>query len=95
MTNMFLVRGDRLLTPDLGHCGVAGVTRERVIDAARRSGIACHVTAVTLTELLAATEVILVNSLIGAWRVRQLADAAWEQGSMTAAMRGWLEEDDD
>jgi 4-amino-4-deoxychorismate lyase len=95
MTNLFLVTRDGLLTPDLGHSGVAGVTRERVIESARRNGIACRVAAITLSELFAASEVILVNSLIGAWCIRQLGAAAWEQGSMTATVRRWLEEDDD
>ena len=95
MTNLFLAMGNGLLTPDLGHCGVAGVTRERVIDAARRNGIACRVAAVTLGELFAATEVILVNSLIGAWCIRQLGARAWEQGSMTVTVRRWLDEDGD
>jgi 4-amino-4-deoxychorismate lyase len=95
MSNLFLFTGDALLTPDLSQCGVAGVTRERVIDAARRNRVACRVAAVSLHELFAASEAMLVNSLIGAWGIRQLGAAAWAQGSMTATVRRWLDEDDD
>jgi 4-amino-4-deoxychorismate lyase len=76
-------------------CGVAGVTRERVIEAARRNGVGCRVAAVSLDELLASTEAILVNSLIGAWHIRHLGAVAWRQDSMTATVRRWLDEDDD
>lgn len=95
MSSLFLLAGDVLLTPDLSQCGVAGVTRERVIEAARRSGIACRVAAVSLEEVLASTEAILVNSLIGAWRIRQLGTVAWQRDSLTAMVRRWLDEDDD
>ena len=94
MSNLFLLARDVLLTPDLGRCGVAGVTRERVIEAARRNGITCRVAAVSLEEVLNSTEAILVNSLIGAWRIRQLGAVTWQQDSMTAMVRRWLDEDD-
>ena len=95
MSNLFLLAGDVLLTPDLSQCGVAGVTRERVIEAARRSGIACRVAAVSLEEVLTSTEAILVNSLVGARHIRQLGAVAWQRDSLTAMVRRWLEEDDD
>lgn len=94
MSNLFLLAGDVLLTPDLSRCGVAGVTRERVIEAARRNGVTCRAAAVSLDEVLESTEAILVNSLIGAWRIRQLGAVAWQQDSMTAMVRRWLDEDD-
>jgi 4-amino-4-deoxychorismate lyase len=93
MSNLFLLVRDVLLTPDLSRCGVAGVTRERVIEAARRNGITCRAVAVSLDEVLNSTEAILVNSLIGAWRIRQLGAVAWHQDSMTAMVRRWLDED--
>ena len=95
MSNLFLLTDDGLLTPDLGQCGVAGVTRERVMEAARRNGIACRVAAVGLDELRASAEAILVNSLIGAWGIRRLGETQWLQHTMTATLRRWLDEDDD
>ena len=95
MSNLFLLAGKVLLTPDLSVCGVAGVTRERVMEAAQRNGIACRVAAIRRDELLASTEAIVVNSLIGAWGIRQLGAATWKPGSMIATVRRWLDEDDD
>jgi 4-amino-4-deoxychorismate lyase len=94
MSNLFVLAGNVLLTPDLSRCGVAGVTRERVLDAAHRSGVTCRVTPISREALLAATEAILVNSLIGAWSIRQLGATTWEPGAMIAAVRRWLDEDD-
>jgi 4-amino-4-deoxychorismate lyase len=95
MTNLFLMDGDDLVTPDLSRCGVAGVTRERVIDAARRHGVECRVQSVSLGELAASREVIVVNSLIGAWQVRRLGATTWAPGAATARVRRWLDESDD
>jgi 4-amino-4-deoxychorismate lyase len=95
MTNLFLMEGDDLVTPDLSRCGVAGVTRDRVIEAARRNGLDCRVRCVSLDELSAAREVMVVNSLIGAWQVRRLGDKTWNPGSATARVRRWLDESDD
>jgi 4-amino-4-deoxychorismate lyase len=95
MSNLFLLMRDVLVTPDLSQCGVAGVTRERVIEAARRNGVTCRVAAVSLEELLASTEAFLVNSLIGAWHVRHLGAMGWQQAGMTTTVRRWLDEEED
>jgi 4-amino-4-deoxychorismate lyase len=95
MCNVFIVEGEAMATPDLSRCGVAGVTRERVMDAARRHGVACAADRIALERLVAAREVMLVNSLIGAWQVRQLDGRPWEAGAMTPCVRRWLDEDAD
>ena len=41
--NIFLLEHGRLVTPDLSRCGIAGVQRERVFEAAERLGIPCSV----------------------------------------------------
>jgi 4-amino-4-deoxychorismate lyase len=94
MSNVFVVEGDALATPDLRRCGVAGVTRERIMEAAGRRGITCHVADLGLDRVLAAREVILVNSLIGVWPVRRLNRRIWSPGMVAASMRQWLDEDD-
>lgn len=95
MSNVFIVEDGRIITPDLAQCGVAGVTRDRVIDGAQRHGVACAVEPVALDRLLAADEVMVVNSLIGVWQVRTLEGRAWSPGAMTPRLRNWLEADDD
>jgi 4-amino-4-deoxychorismate lyase len=89
-SNLFLVRGDELWTPDLSHCGVAGVQRERVLDSAASNGIASRTGRFGLTDLLEADEVFLVNSVIGLWPIRQLQERVWQQHPFSLQMGEWL-----
>jgi len=93
MTNLFLVERGALFTPALTRCGVAGVTRDRVIDAAARHGVACHVENVACERVLQAEEVWLTNSLVGIWQARELGDRRWAPGTLVARMRQWLDEE--
>jgi 4-amino-4-deoxychorismate lyase len=92
MSNLFIVEGGALLTPQLDRCGVAGVTRERVLEAARTRGIACAEARISLARLLDAQEVLLLNSVIGLWPVRECAGRKWGRGSVAASVREWLDE---
>jgi 4-amino-4-deoxychorismate lyase len=95
MSNLFLVEGDDLVTPDLSRCGVEGVTRERIMAGADRRGRSCRVAALSLERVLAAREVMLVNSLIGVWQVRHLNGRGWDAGETVPSVRQWLDENDD
>lgn len=63
--NLFWIEGDRLVTPALD-CGVlAGITRARVLAAARAAGVEVLEVAAGAERLLSAEAVFLTNSLIG------------------------------
>jgi 4-amino-4-deoxychorismate lyase len=94
MTNIFISRPGALVTPKLDRCGVAGITRDRVIRAAMRRGVACHVGNITWRDVLDADEVILVNSLAGAWPVREIEGSTRTPGPVVRAVQQWLAEDD-
>jgi 4-amino-4-deoxychorismate lyase len=94
MSNLFIVENDNLVTPDLSRCGVAGVTRDRIMAAAKQRAVRCDVAAIGLDRVLAAQEIMLVNSLIGVWQVRQLNDRTWAR-ALLARVRQWLGEDAD
>ncbi len=74
MSNLFMVRDRALYTPSLDSCGVAGVMRSVVLDLAVESGVRTARRALRLTDLEAAQEVFLCNSLIGIWPVVSVAD---------------------
>ncbi|MDP1717738.1 MAG: aminodeoxychorismate lyase [Burkholderiales bacterium] len=93
MTNLFLVERGALFTPALTRCGVAGVTRDRVIDAAARHGVACHVENISYERVMRAGEVWLTNSLVGVWQAWELGDRRWAPGTLVAHMRQWLDEE--
>lgn len=95
MSNLFIVENGMLATPVLERAGVAGVTRERIVERAARSDVACRVERIPLERLLCAAEIFVVNSVIGAWPVRALADRTWDAGPVTARVQRWLDESDD
>ena len=95
MTNLFISTNEALATPDLAQCGVAGATRDRVLACAAARHIPCRVSSLPLAEVIRADEVFLVNSLIGVWQIRELADRTWAPGTMTQRIRHWLDEESD
>ncbi|EHQ51676.1 4-amino-4-deoxychorismate lyase [Ectothiorhodospira sp. PHS-1] len=72
MSNLFLVRDGMLLTPSLDQCGVAGITRSRIMDIAAGMGITCGQTGLYPDDLFRAEGLFLCNTLIGIWPVRCL-----------------------
>ena len=95
MTNLFIVENGTLVTPDLTRCGVAGVTRARIMQAAARAGVRCREELLPLARLLEADETVLVNSVIGVWRVRACQGRRWQDGSVSRRMREWLDDEGD
>jgi 4-amino-4-deoxychorismate lyase len=71
--NVFAVLDGELATPPLTGCGVAGVVRGVLIEAAREAGLSVVERALRPAELAEASEIMLSNSVIGVWRVRELA----------------------
>jgi 4-amino-4-deoxychorismate lyase len=63
--NLFLVKNDRLYTPDLTHAGIAGVMRQLVIEAAERLGIPLQIGDVSLEQLRRADALFVTNTLLG------------------------------
>ena len=83
MTNIFLVEGATLRTPDMTRCGVEGVMRGAVLEQAGRLGITCRVGPVTAIQLEQADELFLTNSLIGLWPVRRIENRSYTIGQTT------------
>ena len=92
MSNLFVVESGGLATPDLTRCGVAGVTRDRIIAAAARHGVACRVERIALERVLRAEQVFVANSLIGVWPVQYLAGRTWQPGEIIHRIGQWLDE---
>ena len=90
MSNLFLVKDGALLTADLTHCGVAGVTRQMVIEFARDNNVPIRVAGVNIEDMIAADELFLVNSVIGVWRITALERKTWSAGTLTTQIRTWL-----
>ncbi len=73
MSNLFLLKGEEVWTPDLSRSGVAGIMRGVLLEQFRERGTVVRVTDIDLAELWQADGLFLTNSLIGIWPVRELA----------------------
>lgn len=94
MSNVFLVAGGAIVTPELTRCGVAGAQRERIGELARAAGVGFGVRDVAFAELEGADEVFLANSLIGIWPVARFEARTWIPGPVTRRLQDWIEKDD-
>lgn len=74
MSNLFLVRDGRLLTPRLDTCGVAGTVRALILRISGALGMPAAEDDIGHADLIAADGLFLTNSLIGVWPVRHLGD---------------------
>lgn len=95
MTNLFALRGNVLYTPALSRCGVAGVQRSRILDLAGSLGLTVKVEVMPLSRVYEADEVMLCNSVIGVWQVRELAGNTWGIGNLAARLRDLLDDEQD
>jgi 4-amino-4-deoxychorismate lyase len=92
MTNVFVSRTPgTLATPDLQHCGVAGLMRAYILEQAEAAGLDVRVGRLTLAELLDAREIFLCNSLIGVWPVSAIDDRIYEIGPLTRRAQQWTD----
>lgn len=91
-SNVFIVENEKLVTPDLAQCGVAGVTRELIMASAARQGVACRVENIPRERLEAAACVLLVNSVIEVWPVAQIGSRQWRDFNFARRARKWLDE---
>jgi 4-amino-4-deoxychorismate lyase len=71
-SNLFLVRGGQLLTPDLAGSGVAGVMRGLVLDLAPSLDLEPVIEPVSTDDLVRCDEMFLSSSIFGIWPVREV-----------------------
>ncbi len=91
MSNIFVAKAGGLATPPLTDCGIAGVMRAAVIDAAMRHAIPVSIEPLTRARIEQADELFLTNSLIGIWPVRDLAGHAFDVGPVSQRLLAILQ----
>lgn len=84
-SNLFLVCGDRIQTPRLHRCGVAGVMRRIVME--RLAAAAVVERDLSLDDLYSADEVFLTNSIFGIRPVAQIDCLRKRCGDVTIALQ--------
>lgn len=90
MSNLFVWRERQLLTPRLDQCGVAGVTRARLLRRAKQHGIEVRETDLTMQAVIEADEVMLTNSVQGLRRVARLDGKIWLEPVISPSLAEWL-----
>lgn len=90
MSNLFLLRDDSLITPQLDQCGIAGMTRELIMDCAQNAGLPVTVRRVSVTDVLAADALYLVNSVTGVRQIAELDAARWGALPFTQRLAAWV-----
>jgi len=87
-SNLFLVRDNVLLTPDLQRCGVAGVMRAELLAQAAALGLQSQVLELWPADLAQADEVFVCNSVYGIWPVLACGSLNWPAGPLTRKLQG-------
>ncbi|MES2500531.1 MAG: aminodeoxychorismate lyase [Pseudomonadota bacterium] len=85
--NIFMRHGGMLITPNIDKCGVAGITRQRIIDLAHLVGLTVKIETFDLAKLFLADEVFITNSLYGVFQVKNLQQKHWLPSSLAADIR--------
>lgn len=88
--NLFIRNGKTLYTPSLENCGVAGVTRQSIMSIAPSLGYTVQEAEFTLAQLFGADEVIVSNSLYGAFQVKTIAEKKWAPQPLAEQIRTQL-----
>lgn len=85
--NLFAVFGDRLVTPPLTECGIAGTRRRLVMQQwAPAVGLRVEEAPMTLAELKRCDELFFSNSLVGLRPVATLEEHRWERHEICGAL---------
>lgn len=85
--NVFAVKANSLMTPDLQYCGVAGVMRDYVLAWLREHDYPVTVSKLDRTTVLTADAVFLCNSIHGIWPICDLDGKSYPANRLVCALR--------
>jgi 4-amino-4-deoxychorismate lyase len=90
MSNVFVVRAGRLITPRIDRCGVAGVMRRVVMREAAKAGLGVEEGTLSGSDLEDVAEIFLTNARIGIWPVRMLGTRTLPSGEVTRRLQALI-----
>jgi len=91
MSNLFVVRGGRVITPRVDRCGVAGVMRGVVLRECAVLGMAADVASLTLGDVQTAEEVFITNARLGVVPVQRVGEHAFHMTTVARRLRTHIE----
>jgi 4-amino-4-deoxychorismate lyase len=89
--NVFVIHEGVLTTPDLRFCGIRGIMRAKVLQAALGLGLAVSEEPVWPADVETASEVFLTNALRGIRVVTHLENHEWSAAPVATQLRAALE----
>lgn len=90
MSNLFAWRGDDLQTPPVEDCGVAGIMRSLVLEAAAGLGIAVRIAALPLADLASIQSLFVTNVRLGAQPIHWYQERRLLDDARTARLQDWI-----
>lgn len=90
MSNVFARFDNTLVTPDLSQCGVAGITRQRIIWLASLLDLKVEIKPLPFAKMALADEVIICSSLYGALQVNKVGHKKLPQQNLANHLRSAL-----
>lgn len=91
ISNVFLVKGGRLLTPPVEEGLLAGITRQAVLELAAEVGVHAEQATLIINDLLEAEEVFLTNSIMEVMPVARIEQHVVGQGEPGPVTRKLME----
>lgn len=90
--NVFIVKGEKIVTPQLTQSGVAGAQRQFIIESvAKQLGLEICEAKIKLDDCFIADEIFLTNSITGIWPVTHChykeRDYTWDVGAVTRSLQ--------
>ncbi|MDK2123817.1 aminodeoxychorismate lyase [Parachitinimonas caeni] len=86
-SNLFARFGNELRTPDLSLCGVAGLTRDFVLEHADSVGLVPKIRSIDLEDLPQADELMLCNSVVGIRPIAVCGPYRWNDFATAQALQ--------
>ena len=85
--NLFIVKNNTLITPDISLCGIKGTRRQIVLELARALNIPTQVKKILKEELIGADEVFVTNSLVGIQSVSHFENIVYKKHNITQKLK--------
>ncbi|MES9941304.1 MAG: aminodeoxychorismate lyase [Candidatus Thiodiazotropha sp. 6PLUC2] len=90
-SNIFLIKGDQLITPELSQAGIAGVVRELVLEFAGQYSLHPQVIKVGLDDLKQADALFITNSILGLCPVARFEDRQYDLSNIPSELVKFVE----
>jgi 4-amino-4-deoxychorismate lyase len=87
MSNIFIVKSRQLFTPKLNKSGVSGIMRAQIMRLASEEGLIVKEDVITKDDINNADEILVCNSVIGIWPVRNTANVFYQVGPVTQQLQ--------